>query len=513
MKYIVSSEEMNLIDKMGVEDYSIPSLILMESAASKCYEYFNQNYDIKEEIFLIFIAKGNNGGDGLALARLLALNGARVKLISIYNNPPTSKDFQINLDMVNSLDIDIYHNPSSKLLEALIDASSLIVDSLIGTGLSRDLDSKLISLVNLINNSNKPIISIDIPTGINSNSGRIMGAAIRADKTLTFEYLKLGHLIYPGRKYTGQVKTFKISLPKDLHKKLGVKSFTLSKADAGKLIYKREKNSHKGSHGKLGIIAGSPGLTGAAYLTAQAAHRSGSGLTSLFIPSSLNEIMESKLTEVMTIPVEDHGLSIFTETGLDKVIKNLKAKDVCSLGPGIGTDKRTSQFIYQLLENIELPLLVDADGLNILADKLELLKSYDYPKILTPHPGEMSRLLDQNLTSILDDPITAALELTKRTNSIVVLKGSTSIVTSPDGDIYFNTTGNPGMASAGTGDVLTGIITSLLGQGYKPYIAAVLGVFIHGHAGDLASRDLGEYGLVASDLIDYLPLAFKSLSK
>lgn len=513
MKYIVTSQQMNLIDKMGIDDYHIPSLILMESAASKCYEYFNQNYDIEKEDFLIFVSKGNNGGDGLVLARLLALNGARVKVISIYNSPSLAKDFKINLDIVKSLGIDLYHNPSTKLLKSLLDSSSLIVDSLLGTGLSRNLDSKLAKFVDLINASRQPIISIDIPTGINSDNGRIMGSAIRANKTLTFEYLKLGHLLYPGREYSGQVRCLKISLPKNLHEEFGVKAFTLTKEDASKLIYKRERNSHKGSHGKVGIIAGSIGLTGAAYLTAQAVHRTGSGLTSLFIPNSLNEIMETKLTEVMTIPVEDEGLSIFTEASLDKTIKNLKTKDVCALGPGLGTDVKTSKFLLGLLESIELAILIDADGLNILSDKLDILKSYKHSKILTPHPGEMSRLLDWDLSSVLASPIDAALELSNKTNSIVVLKGSTSVVTSPDGDIYLNTSGNPGMASGGTGDVLSGIITSLLGQAYEPYIAAVLGVFIHGHAGDLAAEDLGEYGLLASDLIDYLPLAFKSLKK
>lgn len=513
MQYIVTSQQMNKIDKMGIEDFEIPSILLMESAAFKCYEFLNSNYNLYSEKILIFVASGNNGGDGLALARLLDLNGASVKIVSLYKNDLFTEDFRVNLEMVKNLDIDLYHNPAEDLLQLLIDGSSLIIDSILGTGISRELDSDLSLVVNLINKSHNEVISIDIPSGINSNDAGIMGTAIRADTTLTFEYLKLGHLLYPGREYSGDIRILKISLPKNLEKKLDVKTFTLSKSYASSILKTRKSNTHKGSYGKLAVIAGSLGLTGAAYLTAQAALVSGSGLTSLFIAKSLNPIMEDKLTEVMTLPVDDDGLSLFTPSSLDEVLHGLRNKDVCAIGPGLGTDERTSEFLLELIGKIDLLLLLDADALNILADRLDLLTTYNNTKILTPHPGEMSRLLKKDISSILSDPIGASIDLSKLTRSIVVLKGATSIVTNPEGDVYLNTTGNPGMASGGTGDVLSGVITSLLGQGYEPYLAAVLGVYIHGLAGDLAADIIGEISLTASDLLNFLPLAFKLLSR
>jgi len=513
--YVVTPKQMRRIDQRAIEEFGIPGIVLMENAALRVVETIYRLYSLSQRDRVVILAgSGNNGGDGLAVARHLFFDGVRVEIILLARPERIAGDARVNLDIARRVGIPVHcviGDDDIPLAEQRLSQATLIIDAIFGTGLSKPVEGIFARVIELVNRTEVPVIAVDIPSGINGEDGHVMGVAIRADDTVTFGYPKRGHLLYPGREYTGGLDVVKIGLPSDSAEAIGTEGFTLDREEAAARIKGRSRIGHKGEFGKVAVVAGSAGMTGAAALTAEAALRSGAGLVTLGIPASLNCILENKLTEVMTRPLPDNGTGYLHENCLDEILAMVENMDVLAIGPGLGRKKTISEILRNIFGRINISIVLDADGLNGISGNIDLLSQHTKPVVITPHVGEMARLTGLTIAEILDSPVRVSQEFSREHGVIVLLKGATTVVCEPGGRIYFNTTGNSGMATAGSGDVLTGIISGLIAQGYHAYDAAVLGAFLHGHAGNLAAALRGEAGMTAGDILASLPTALKEL--
>lgn len=517
---VVTSEEMREIDKVAIEQYGISSAVLMERAGLSVALKVKELLPYKK--ILILCGSGNNGGDGLVAARNLHNWGFKVNVLMFAKknilSPDCNKQYQIAKDMGIKIE---FRNSIEK--GDLHDA--VVIDAIFGTGLSRPIDESLTDVFTFINNSESPVISVDIPSGISSDTGTILGGAIKADYTVTFGLPKRGHFLYPGAEYTGRLFVEDIGFPARLLSSDKLNVELINKENISHLIPQRHACSHKGDYGHVLVVAGSSGKTGAALMTAKACLRSGSGLVTLAVPESLMDVFQGRVTEEMTLPLPDEGSGMISSKAIDAILNFAAQKvDVIAIGPGIGVSHDTEKVVTELIQRSTIPLVIDADGINSIArgqkteDRRQILKKAKAPIILTPHPGEMARLLQNCRTVALShcrtfekDRINTAMSFSKENGVYLVLKGAPTIVAEPDGNVFINTTGNPGMATAGSGDVLTGIIAAMLGQKLSAVDASLFGVYIHGLAGDIAASRYGEHSLIASDVINFLPDAFLSL--
>ncbi|MBM4140923.1 MAG: NAD(P)H-hydrate dehydratase [Nitrospira sp.] len=512
---VVTAQEMREIDAKTIERYCIPSTVLMERAglavASKIKEIFNRKK------IIVIAGSGNNGGDGLVVARNLYNEGWDVKVFLTSRPEDLKGDALLQYKVAVKFGVDI--QPIKELLvcqSPVLTRHSIIVDAILGTGLSKNVTGRLSAVITFLNKSNVPVVSIDIPSGISSGSGQIMGDAVRADYTVTFGLPKRGHLLYPGAEYAGKLFIEDIGFPKELLESEKFNVELLMKNEVSTLIPERLNYSHKGDYGHVLIVAGSRGKTGAAFMAAKACLRSGAGLVTIGVPDSLSEIVQSRVTEEMTLILPDKGDGTLSAKASDIIRDFLNEKaDVLAIGPGIGVSADTQKIIKNMIKNSTKPMVIDADGVNSIKGEREVFKKARVPVILTPHPGEMARLLQDTRYRIQDiekDRLNIAMSFAKETGTYLVLKGVPTIIAGSDGKAFINSTGNPGMATGGTGDVLTGMIVGFLSQGLKPVQASILGVYTHGLAGDIAASEKGEHPLIATDIIDKLPAAFYSLS-
>jgi NAD(P)H-hydrate epimerase len=507
---VVTAQEMREIDRITIEDYGISGLVLMERAglavASKVREFY------PDKKVLVLCGGGNNGGDGLVAARNLHNWGFKVNALIFAKKNALSPDCNTQYQIAKKIGIPVEFR---KDLNERDVHGAVVVDSIFGTGLSRPVKGSLTRIFSLINDSDIPVVAVDIPSGISSDTGEVLGEAIMADCTVTFGLPKRGHLLYPGAEYAGRLFVEDIGFPAKLLTSDRINVDMIDREMVSGLIPLRPKYSHKGDYGHVLVIAGSKGKTGAALMAAKACLRSGSGLVTLAVPESLMNIFQGRVTEEMTLPLPDDGSGMLSSKAID-VILNFAAKkiDVIAIGPGIGVSHDTEKVVLELIRRSSIPLVIDADGINSIAFSAErralseIFRKAKAPIILTPHPGEMSRLLKQ---SAAKDRMNTAMSFSKEAGTYLVLKGVPTVVAEPEGRAFINTTGNPGMATAGSGDVLTGIIASLLGQSLNPVNASLLGVYIHGFAGDMAAKGKGEHSLIATDIIDSLPDAFVQL--
>ncbi|MBM4128712.1 MAG: NAD(P)H-hydrate dehydratase [Nitrospira sp.] len=509
---VVTSSEMREIDRKTIQEHGIDGLVLMERAGMAVVARIKEVFGRKKVI--VVSGSGNNGGDGLVVARNLHNEGWDVKAFLTAKPEDLKGDALSQYTSAVKFGVDI--KPVKELLNkpSLITAHTIIVDALLGTGLSKKVTGTIAQVISFLNNSKVPIVSVDIPSGISSDTGQIMGEAIKAGVTVTFGLPKRGHLLFPGAEYSGKLFIEDIGFPKSLldSEELGVE--LLTREDIGPLIPERRRYSHKGDYGHVLIVAGSRGKTGAALMAAKACLKSGAGLVTIGIPESLGKVFQSRVTEEMTLMLPDRGDGTLAEEAVKTILGFLgETADVLAIGPGIGVSDDTKEIIKTLIEHSGNPLVIDADGINCLKGEKKILKRAEMPVILTPHPGEMARLIDDpsiGIREIEKDRITTASTFARELNTHLVLKGVPSLIVAPDGKTYINSTGNPGMATAGTGDVLTGMIAGFLSQKLSALNAAILGVYLHGLAGDLAVSEKGEYSLVASDIIEKIPAALRA---
>jgi NAD(P)H-hydrate epimerase len=459
----------------------------------------------------VFCGKGNNGGDGLALARRLMIRGVPVRVALLSPIAAVAGEAKVNLSVLQKMDVEIVANASSRQLTDIIAWSDILVDAMLGAGLSSPLKGTYAFAAANMNSSGKPIVAIDIPTGVHADSGAVLGSAVSADLTVTMALLKRGLVLSPGAEHAGLIRVADIGIPAQAIERENITHALLDRGYAWGLLGPRKRDSHKGNFGHLLVLAGSLGKAGAAILTARAALRTGAGLVTVAAPNSLVPTIQQSLCEAMCIPAAesiDGTLGIGAETEL---LHSAARMTACAIGPGLSTHGETVQTVRNLVPRLMVPQVIDADGLNALAGSLDLLKQARGPVIVTPHPGEMARLLGVSTTQVQQDRIGNASAFAKKYNVTVVLKGAGTVIASPDSSVFVNSTGNPGMATGGTGDALTGMIGSLLAQGYPAEQAACLGVFLHGSAGDLAAGEKGEQGMIAGDLIEKIPAAFQQV--
>lgn len=513
---VVTAHTMQEIDRQTIEEHGISGLTLMENAGRCCVEEIIAEFGLKGTNRAVIMAgKGNNGGDGYVIARLLSQKGWKVKVLILAERDQISGDAAVNLDKLplNMINFCAHEGQLPALHMEEIVQADLIVDALFGTGLRSDITGVFLEAIELLNTSGRPILSVDIPSGIHGTTGRILGDAIRAYITVTFAFAKLGHVLYPGAEHTGRLIIADIGIPQKLMECAPGYDF-LNDESLRPLLRRRDRMAHKGHFGHCLIISGSTGKTGAAALCANSAVRAGSGLVTLAVAESLHSILEIKTTEAMTVPLPDSGCGYLTSDAFSVLEKLLAGKDAVALGPGLALQPGTVTLVQKLIETISAPLVLDADALNALAEDLTVLRRKKSANIiLTPHPGEMGRLLGTSIPDVEAIRISVAQEFASNYGIHLVLKGARTIIASPDGAAAINSSGNPGMATGGMGDVLTGIIVSLLGQGYSTSDACRLGVFIHGFAADMVAEDKGEIGISAGDVQEMLPYAYNKLLK
>lgn len=511
---VITAHTMQQIDTQTIADYSIAGLQLMESAGSSCVEEIIAAFGLTGHS-VVMAGKGNNGGDGYVIARLLSQKGWSVKVIVLADRDQVCGDAAINLDKLPGSVIN-YCTREGQLsalhMEEIFQAD-VIVDALLGTGLSSNVNGIYLEAIDLMNASGRPVVSVDIPSGVHGTTGRVLGDAVRAHITVTFAFAKLGHVLYPGAEYTGRLVVADIGIPQKLMETAIGYDF-LNADTIQPMLHRRDRQAHKGRFGHCLIIAGSTGKTGAAALSANSAVRAGSGLVTLAAAENIHSILEIKTTEVMTSPLPDSGSGHLSNSAFSAIENLLLGKNAVAIGPGLGARSGTYALIQSLVETVTLPMVIDADGLNALAEDITVLnRKKTNQVILTPHPGEMSRLSGASIPDVEAIRISVAQEFAGKYGVFLILKGARTIIASPDGRAAINGSGNPGMASGGMGDVLTGIIVSLLGQGRTAWDACCLGVFLHGFAADMVVEEKGEIGINASDVIEMLPYAYNKLFK
>lgn len=506
---------MREMDARAIKDFGIPGVVLMENAGKgateKILTYFP---DVVGDDVLIVCGAGNNGGDGFVVARHLANFNCNVRCCLLSDPSKLSDDAKVNFKVVKNMGIEVFilteEEGLPNFLDMLYDAY-LVVDAIFGTGLKKEVAGVYLKAIEAINKSGTNVVSLDVPSGLDADTGNPLGISVEADLTITFALPKVGLLIFPGADYAGELDVVDIGIPQSIYDEAKIDTFLIERWQIIDLFPPRYENSHKGDYGHLFVIAGSTGFTGAATMTCEASARVGAGLVTLGIPKSLNPILENKLLEVMTLPLAETENGSLAHEAFGAIEKACERKTAIAIGPGLGLEPSTQKLVRDVIEKIELPVVVDADGLNALASNVEILLKRKSATILTPHPGEMARLIGSDTQKVKSDRIKVAKEFAKRYGCYVVLKGARSIVAAPEGNIYINPTGNPGMATGGVGDLLTGMIGGFLAEGMNPLESSIAGVYIHGACGDEAALKYGERGMLARDILNEIPKMLRSL--
>ncbi len=511
---LVTAAEMRELDRRTIEEVGVPSLVLMENAGRTTYQVLRREFPELAGPVAVVAGRGNNGGDGFVVARYAANAGLPVQVFLLAGREQVAGDARVNLEILGRLGVAVEEVPDEAALHRglqRLSRAGIIVDALLGTGLNSPVRGLMAEMIEGINHLGAPVLAVDIPSGLCADTGQVLGVAVRADVTVTYGLPKLGQILPPGRDLTGRLWRVDISIPPGLTAPL-----PLELAAAGELaglLPERPFASHKGTFGHLVVLAGSVGKTGAAALAAAAGLRAGAGLVTAAVPESLNDILEVKLTEAMSLPLpEAEGARAVGRQALAALQAFLADKTALALGPGLGTHPETQEVVRELVRTLPLPLVLDADGVNCLQGDLHCLRGAAGPRVITPHPGEMARLLGVSARDIQSRRLQTASEVAAAAGCVVVLKGAQTVTAAPDGRVCLNRTGNPGLASGGTGDVLTGLVGGFLAQGLAPWDAARLGVFLHGLAADHLARTLGPRGFVAGDLIEALPQVLAALA-
>jgi NAD(P)H-hydrate epimerase len=512
---ILTAEAMREVDRAAIEELGIPSLVLMENAAIGVVEAIGESFG-EAESAAIFCGPGNNGGDGLAVARHLSVRGWEVRIFLVAGGRPLSNDAAIQLSICRKSDLAVMEVASPADLAGAAEAAAecdLVVDALFGTGLTRPLEGLFADAVEAINDLPIPCVAVDLPSGLSGSEAQPIGPHVEADLTVTFAAPKVAHVFPPAADSVGEMAVTDLGIPprlvEDVEEEAGDLHLLVGE-ELAELIPERDPDSHKGDYGHALIVAGSPGKAGACILAARAAVRAGAGLVTAAVPEPILQTVDLGSIESMTLALPVGASGHLAERAAEAVLEAAEGKAALALGPGLGQEISTVAAIRRIALECPLPLVLDADGINAFAGKAADLAGRRAETILTPHPGELGRLLGISTAQIQEDRIAAARGAAEETGAIVILKGHMTLVASGTA-VFVNPTGNPGMATGGTGDVLTGLIAGLLAQGLDALDEAVLGVYLHGLAGDLAASRLGEMALAANDLIEILPAALAAL--
>jgi len=496
---------MRELDRITIEDFGVPSVVLMEVAGRGVVDVVTRLRQPDGQRVVVLCGSGNNGGDGYVVARHLVGHGYRVQVFLVAARDRIGGDALVNLKILERMGADLLPLQTEEDLEraesSLVHAS-VVVDALLGTGLNSEVRGHYRQVLERANRASGLKVAVDIPSGLNADNGAVMGVAFDADHTVTFGLPKVGLVTHPGVDRVGQLHVVDIGIPAAATSDREFAAELLEPKMIGRWLMHRPRWGHKGTYGHLLVVAGSPGKTGAAVLCGEASLHCGVGLVTVASPPAAMRAMEAKTREVMLAPlVPDSVVLDGGDAAFAHCLQLMEGKAAVAIGPGIPRGQGMQDFICRLVRESTVPIVVDADGLNELAGELDCLRAATVPVLLTPHPGEMSRLSGRTVGQIQADRVGAATDFAQTHDVYLALKGERTIIAAPDGRVFINPTGNSGMGSGGTGDVLTGMIGGFLAQGHDPVDSLCLGVFVHGMAGDLAAERNGQRGLLASDLL------------
>ena len=509
---VATAREMRAIDEETIRHH-VPGLTLMERAGEGVRDEIVARWDKKTGRRVVVVCgKGNNGGDGLVVSRLLKRDGYQVRVHLVGKAGDVKGDALAMLKRCRNAGIGIKEVTLERLTALAEDlaAADVVVDALFGTGFEGEPEGIAANVITLINQTQASTIAVDIPSGVDATTGEA-ALAVSADVTVAMGLPKRGHLFFPGKALAGELVIADIGIPYEVVRRAGIKVFLLPRQDVKAALPQRPGDAHKWSCGHVVCVCGSTGLTGAAALSAHSALRAGAGLVTLAIPRSLNAIMEAKLTEVMTLPVDETPQGSFSLKALDTLRELAKRANCVVVGPGLSQHEETVGLVRALLPTLGCPCVLDADGINAFAGRADELKSAKGPLVITPHIGEASRLFGVDKAEIAPRLVEFAAEKARHLGAVLVLKGAPTVVAGPRGEVFINPTGNQGLATAGSGDVLTGIIAGLVAQGVPPLKAAFCGAFIHGVCGDLLLAEERYFGFLAGEIADAIPTAMWSV--
>lgn len=506
---------MQRIDRLSTERYGIPSLELMENAGRSVADFVSERYaPLEEQRITILCGRGNNGGDGLVAARLLRERGLKPRVLLFAEQGSMKGDAAANLARLGaSRPPEIVSTAEGwRKVYPSLKETTLVIDALLGTGLTRPLEAFLLDVVRDVNRlePQPKVVAVDLPSGMSADSATLIGECIRADASVTFTAPKVAHVFPPASEHVGTWVVRQIGTPREaLESDRSLQLNLTAPEDLAWLGEPRQPDAHKGNFGHVLVIAGSVGKTGAAAMTARAALRAGAGLVTVATPRSALPIVAGLGLEFMTEPLAETDAGAISRQALDagQTGRLLEGKSLVALGPGIGIAAETTEFVRELVRRVHLPMVIDADGLNAIAGDLGCLDAGDRVRVVTPHPGEMARLAGCSTSEVQSDRLEAARSFARAHHVCVVLKGFRTLIADPDGSVWVNPTGNPGMATGGTGDVLTGLIAGFLPQFRERPVAEVVAaaVYVHGLAGDLAAQEFGEMSMLAGDLLEAIP--------
>ena len=503
---VLDAAAMREVDRRAIEELGIPSLVLMENAASGVADALAASYPESGRV-AIFCGPGNNGGDGLALARILSNRGWEVTTVVVHGGKELSGDAGTQRSIVAAMGLPVLEVAGEEDLERslrTVRAHEVVVDALFGTGLDRPLEDLFGRTVDALDGLGIPLVAVDIPSGLDASRSERIGPSTHADLTVTFAAPKRAHLFAPAADAVGRVVVVDLGIPDELVQEAeGVE--LLEGADLSSLLPSRRAHTHKGSYGHLLVVAGSRGTLGAAILASRAAVRAGAGLVTLGVSRELVPFADIASIESMTLGYDAVAGGRIARAGIDVVLEACRERDALAMGPGMGTRGETGDAIREIALRAPRPVVLDADAVNAFAGSASDLAGRSHPTVLTPHPGELARLMEAEVPRTPEERLEAVRGAAAVTECVIVLKGHQTLIADPDGRLALNPTGNPGMATGGTGDVLTGMIGAYLARGIQAFEAACLGAFLHGRAGDLAAEEIGEESLAAGDLLDSLP--------
>ena len=513
---LVTAGEMQAMDRQTIESFGIPGIVLMETAGRGAFGVLERRFgELTGKRIGIMCGKGNNGGDGFVIARCLAQKQVPATVFLLGLKDTVKGDARSNLVLLEPLGVPVVELPDMNAWQAhqtLLNAQDIWVDAILGTGITSAVRGYFKEVIGFINASAKPVLAVDIPSGLDADSGQPLGISIYAHATATFGHAKIGHYNAPGPCYTGTVEVIDIGIPDHITNALGPTHHLVTQNTLATYLKPRRWDAHKGYNGHLLVVAGSTGKTGAAAMTAMAAARTGAGLVTLGVPQRLNSILEPMVVEAMTVELPETKDGALGKNALESILALIEGKQCLAMGPGMGMAKETQDLVTSLISRCPVPMVIDADGLNCLAKQTEVIASASAPVVLTPHPGELARLLDLAVAHIQKDRIAAARKAASRFNATVVLKGAATVTAHPDHHVFINPTGNPGMASGGMGDVLTGIIAGLITQGLPHHVAARAGVYLHGAAADHMAATRAPVGYLATEVMEAIPAQLHQLT-
>jgi len=497
--------QMRDLDRRATEEFGISQDLLMENAGQAVYFVILKEFGLKNKKFVVFCGTGNNGGDGLVVARKIHSNGGEVKVFLLDDKAKFKGIAKRNFEIASKLPIEISMVSSTESIKSAVLHSDAIIDAIFGTGLVREVGGIYKDVIQVINEGQKTVFSIDIPSGINGDTGEVMGAAVEADYTVTFGLPKIGNILYPGYEHCGKLYVSHISFPPSLYNTDSIKVEINSPLE----LPVRDKDTHKGDFGEVLFIAGASSYFGAPYFAALSFLKAGGGYSRLAAPVSVSSLLAERGSEIVFVPQKETVSGSIALENKDRLLELSQRVDMVVMGPGLSLDEETQKLVRKLALEIQKPLLIDGDGITAISKDVGLIRGRKSETILTPHIGEMSRITGLETGEVNRNKIEVLQKTARELNATIVLKGAHSLIGYPDESVFVNLSGNPGMATAGSGDVLAGTIAAMSGLGLTLRDAVRMGVFMHGFSGDLAAGDKGEDGITAQDIMDYLPASLK----